>query len=339
MDKALLLVNTGTPDDPGIRAVRRYLSEFLNDPNVIDLPWIVRKFLVNMIIVPFRAPHSSQLYRSIWTAEGSPLKINHEKLTESLQQELRDDYHVFGAMRYGNPSLKDALEELRKRSVKKITVLPLFPQFASSTTGSVIGYIKQNLRKWEKSPEVIIIDQFYTHPAFIRAYASRIKEYNPSGFDHILFSYHSLPLSHLRKVHPSQDPESCTCNSSMPGYGRYCYKAACYETSRLLAEEMDLQPGRFSTSFQSRLTKKWISPFTDQILKRLAEEGKQKVLVAAPSFTADCLETISEIGNEYRNSFLTSGGTKLVMSESLNYSETWIKAITEIITEAYSSDN
>lgn len=339
MDKALLLVNTGTPDDPGVKAVRRYLSEFLNDPMVIDLPWILRKLLVNIIIVPFRAPHSSELYKSIWTAEGSPLKVNHEKLTEGLRQELRDDYHVFGAMRYGNPSLKDALEELRKRSVKKITVLPLFPQYASSTTGSVVEYVKQYVRKWKESPEVLIIDQFYSHSAFIRAYAAHIKGYDTSGFDHILFSYHSLPISHLRKVHHSQDPEKCACESSMPGYGRYCYKAACYETSRLLAAELNLKPGMYSTSFQSRLTKKWISPFTDQILKKLADEGKKKVLVAAPSFTADCLETISEIGIEYRNSFINSGGTKFVMSESLNYSETWIKALAEIITETYSSDN
>jgi ferrochelatase len=338
MDKALLLVNTGTPDDPGVRAVRRYLSEFLNDPMVIDLPWILRKFLVNMIIVPFRATHSSELYRSIWTTEGSPLKINHEKLTAKLRQELHD-YHVFGAMRYGNPSLKDALEELRKRSVKKITVLPLFPQYASSTTGSVIKFVRQSVRKWKEYPEIIFIDQFYSHPAFIRAYAERIKGYNLTGFDHILFSYHSLPLSHLRKVHSSQDPEKCTCESSMPEYGSYCYKAACYETSRLLAVELDLKPGTYSTSFQSRLTKKWISPFTDQILKKLAGEGKKRVLVAAPSFTADCLETISEIGNEYRNSFINSGGTKFVMTESLNYTETWIKALTEIITETYSSDN
>lgn len=334
MEKALLLVNTGTPDDPGVKAVRRYLSEFLNDPMVMDLPWVLRKILVNMIIVPFRAPHSSKLYKNIWTADGSPLKINHEMLTQKVRKELDDDYMVIGAMRYGNPSLKDALEKIRRSSVNNITILPLFPQYASSTTGSIKEYIKSEIGKWKHIPDTLFIDHFHSHPLFIKALDSVIEKYETKNFDHIIFSYHSLPLRHLKKIHPYNDPESCSCESFMPEYGARCYKAACYETSRLLAAELNLQPDRYSTSFQSRLTKNWISPYTSEVLKKLAYEGKKKVLVAAPSFTADCLETISEIGNEYKSSFIDAGGTQFVLAESLNFSELWVKAIISIIKEA-----
>lgn len=338
MDKAILLVNTGTPDDPGVKSVRRYLSEFLNDPWVIDLPWLLRKILVNIIIVPNRSHHSSELYSRIWTREGSPLKINHEKLTKKLNEKLQDEYTVLGAMRYENPSLKDALEELRKTSVKNITVFPVFPQYASSTTGSIKEFVTKEVMKWKDKPEIIFIDHFHSHPLFIKAFAARIKEYDPGSFDHILFSYHSLPLRHLRKIHPEHDPGNCICSLEMPDFGNYCYKAACYETTRLLAAELNLKSGMYSTSFQSRLTKNWISPFTDQVLKKLAHENKKRVLVTAPSFTADCLETINEIGIEYRESFIKEGGETFIMAESLNYSDLWLEAVSGIVNSASSPD-
>lgn len=334
MTRVVILVNTGTPDDPGVRPVRKYLSEFLNDPFVIDIPWALRKILVNLIIVPFRARHSASLYSRLWTKEGSPLRVNMEKLAEKLQKEAGDEYRVIGAMRYGNPSLEKILTEIKKNSPEKITIFPLFPQYASSTTGSIADLVERSTGKKGKIHQVDIIDQYHSHPAFIKAYATIIREYDTDKYDHIVFSYHGLPLRHLRKIHREQEPESCRCDTSVPEYGRYCYKAACYETSRLLAHELGLNPNEFSTTFQSRLSKNWISPFTDETLLNLASVGKKRVLVAAPSFTADCLETLIEINEDYRNIFLNNGGEEFEMVESLNYRDVWIKAIMEIVSES-----
>lgn len=330
MSKVLLVVNTGTPDDPGKVAVRKYLSEFLNDRRVIDFPWVVRKILVNLIIVPFRASHSSMLYRKLWTKNGSPLKINLENLVIRLQRKLKDEYTVVGAMRYGNPSLKSALEQISKCTVKELTVLPLYPHYASSTTGSVHEFINNELITWKSIPELKFIDNFYSHPAYIDAFSEKIKKYKPGEFDHVLFSYHSLPVRHINKVHPLKDHESCECDRNFPDHGRCCYKATSYETTRLLAEKLELREGSYSTSFQSRLTKNWIGPFTDKVLKGLLSEGKKRILVIAPSFVADCLETIIEIDDNYKSNFLQSGGEELVRVESLNYDDNWVDSVIKI---------
>jgi ferrochelatase len=330
MNKVLLVVNTGTPDDPGKIAVRRYLSEFLNDRRVIDLPWVVRKILVNLIIVPFRTSHSSMLYRKLWTDKGSPLKTNLENLVLSLQEKLKNEYSVVGAMRYGNPSIKSVLEKLRKCSVKELTVLPLYPHYASSTTGSVHEFLNDEMTTWKSIPEIRFIDQFYTHPAYIEAISEKIKKTKPGEFDHVLFSYHSLPIRHINKVHPGVDHESCECNRNLPVHGKCCYKATSYETTRLLAEKVGLLEGSYSTSFQSRLTKNWIGPFTDKVLASLLNGGKKRILIVAPSFVADCLETIIEINEGYKRNFLQSGGEELVLVESLNYDDSWVNSVIKI---------
>ena len=331
MQKALLIVNTGTPDDPGKKSVRKYLSEFLNDPRVIDLPWLARKILVNLIIVPFRASHSAELYQRLWTPDGSPLRINLEKLVFKLQEKLKQEYTVTGSMRYGNPSLRSALNQIRDNSVKELTVLPLYPQYASSTTGSVRNLLIEEIRKWPVKPEVRFIDQFYSHPSFIDAFAARIRHYRPEKFDHLLFSYHSLPVKHIRKVHPENDYLECTCMHRFPEYGKYCYRATCYETSRLLSAKLSLREGTFSTSFQSRLSKNWMGPFTDKVLLELVQKGKKKILIAAPSFVSDCFETTIEISEGYRNVFMNNGGENLVLVESLNDGDEWVEAVLGII--------
>lgn len=327
MKKALIIVNTGTPDDAGVKSVKKYLSEFLNDPYVIDLPWILRKILVNLIIVPFRARHSTELYEKLpFIAGDFPLKVNMEKLVMKLQQKLESEYLVTGAMRYGNPSLKAALENIGKEGCEEITIFPLFPQYASSTTGSVKQLTVEGTAKWDKAHQIRFVDQFYSHPAFIRAFASVIKNHRPENFDHVLFSYHGLPVRYVQKIHPHQDPGTCTCKEKMTEYGKSCYKAECYETTRLIAEKLNLEKERYSTSFQSRMSERWITPYTDQVLKELTETRKTKILVAAPSFTSDCLETIVEIGEGYRH---ISDGIELV--ESLNYNDEWVEAIVQII--------
>jgi len=330
--KAVLLVNVGTPDNPGKKAVRKYLFQFLNDKRVIDLPWLVRKFLVNVIIVPFRAAKSTQLYRRLWTSEGSPLLTYSIKLANKLNDSLGDNYRVIPAMRYGNPSLTQALKRLERENPAAIIIMPLFPQYASSTTGSIVEHVFTKMKKWEVLPELKIIDQFFQSPAFIRAYAAQIKKYNPEQYDHILFSYHGLPLRQINKVHPAVNEGNCSCEEDMPAHGVRCYKAACFSTTRLLTRELNLTKENFTTAFQSRLSKNWLTPFSDEIIVDLAKKGKKKLLVAAPSFVTDCLETIIEIGEDYNKIFQENGGEQLTLVSSLNNSGDWVKGLKEIIS-------
>jgi len=330
-NRAVILVNVGTPDSPSVKDVRKYLSEFLNDPKVIDIPWLLRKLLVNIIIVPFRAPRSAALYRRLWTAKGSPLLVHLTELVHrvrrSIQAGMYDDFikgsgsdrlAFFGAMRYGNPSLATVLKQVRQEKYDSITVLPLYPQYASSTTGSVIEEVNRVTGKWNHKPEIDIVNQFYSSPAFIKPMADRIRESCNTGFDRLVFSYHGLPVNQVRKEHPSCNPDTCSCDEHMTEHGRMCYRATCYETSRLLAEELGLDEGKYLTAFQSRFSKNWIGPFTDDTLLSLARSGAKRVIIVAPSFTADCLETTVEIGEEYRKLFISGGGEDLVVVACLN---------------------
>lgn len=336
--KALLLVNTGTPDTAAVKDVRRFLSRFLNDARVIDLPWLARKILVNLIIVPFRAPRSAALYRKLWTDDGSPLLINLDKLVTGLQDRVGMNCHIFGAMRYGNPSLEEVFKQVAGAGYDEIIILPLFPHYASSTSGSVHEFVMKLASGLNVIPSLRFIGQYYQNPVFIEAWAENIGRHDPENHDHVLFSYHSLPLRQVERGHPEVTVATCNCTESMPEHGRQCYRAACYETTRLIAARLGLKEGTYSTAFQSRLTGKWLSPFTDQALQKLAAEGKRKVLVAAPSFTADCLETVIEIGDEYRHLFRQAGGEELMMVQSLNDSSLWIDAIVEIAQLGRSTD-
>ncbi len=330
-NRAVILVNVGTPDSPSVKDVRKYLSEFLNDPKVIDMPWLLRKILVNLVIVPFRAPRSASLYRRLWTAKGSPLLVHLTELVQrvgrSIQAGMYDDFikdsgsdkpAFFGAMRYGNPSLASVLKQVRQEGYGSITVLPLYPQYASSTTGSVIEEVNRLTGRWDQKPEIDIVKQFYSSPAFIKPMADSIRESCSTGFDRLVFSYHGLPVSQVRKVHPLCNPDTCSCDEHMTEHGRMCYRAACYETSQLLAEELGLGREKYLTAFQSRFSKNWLGPFTDDTLLSLARSGAKRVVIVAPSFTADCLETTVEIGEEYRKLFISGGGEDLVVVPCLN---------------------
>ncbi len=334
MRKALLLVNVGTPEKPEPKAVRKFLTAFLNDKRVIDIPWLFRKILVNLIIIPFRVKNSTALYKKLWTPEGSPLLLYLLGLKDKLNQRLQGKYDVYACMRYGDPSLKDELAQLQKGNTDEIIVLPLFPQYASSTTGSVTEKIFEIIKKWEAIPNIRVIERFYSHPAFISAFAGQIAKYNPQGFDHIIFSYHGLPLSQIRKIHPNNNCSGCSCEQSMPECGIWCYKANCYETTRLLVQALNIPEPKFSVAFQSRLTRNWLSPFTDELIKEQAKKGNANILVVAPSFVADCLETIVEIEMDYKQLFIQHGGRSLTLVKSLNDWDEWASAIAEIIQTA-----
>lgn len=329
--KAVILVNVGTPDKSEVKDVRKFLTEFLNDPRVIDLPWLARKILVNLIIVPFRAKNSTRLYRKLWTAEGSPILAYLNRLTEKLQHLLGEDYRVFPAMRYQNPSLNKVLEEIRTKNFQEVVVFPLFPQYASSTTGTVVDYIMNKIKKWPIFPEIRFIGQFYDHPFFLKAFVERIRTYRPGTYDHIIFSYHGLPLSHIKTIHPAIRSESCPCTQKMPEHGKYCYKATCYQTSRMLAGKLEIPSTAYTVAFQSRLSNKWLGPFTDKTIVSLAEKGVKKLLVVSPAFVADCLETTLELGIDNANLFKKHGGETLTLVDSLNDGDLWVQAVAEMI--------
>jgi len=329
---AVILANVGTPDEPTVPAVRRYLFQFLNDRRVIDLPWLLQKFLVNVIIVPFRAPKSTKLYQMLWTSKGSPLLTISIESREKLQKRLGENYEVFVGMRYQNPSLKTTLQTIKEKRFDKIVVLPMFPQYASSTTGTISQLVNTEIARWNVIPELTIVSQFYDNPGFVKAFAAQIRKYKPEEFDHIIFSYHGLPFSQTDRVHPAIKTVNCNCEVEMPDHGRFCYKATCYETTRLLAKELGLPKSAYSVAFQSRLTKNWLKPFSDKEVIKLAKEGKKRVLMAAPAFIADCLETIVEIGVEYQHLFEENGGEKIQLVESLNANADWIETLADLVT-------
>lgn len=319
MKKGILLINVGTPDSPTVKDVRAYLKEFLNDPFVIEMPAILRKILVNGIIVPFRAPQSAKRYEQLWTKEGSPLLVHLLNLERKLQKRVANIYQVFTAMSYGQPQLSKTLEAIEKAEINELIVLPLYPHFAKSTTLSAKHAINALTTEWRKT-KVRYINHFYQNTGFISAVAEQAKNFNLSDYDHILFSYHSLPLKQVKASCESADKTQC-------------YDTACYETSELIAEHLKLKKGFFSTAFQSRFSKNWLAPYTSDILRKLAQQGKKKVLVFTPSFVADCLETTVEIGIEYRDFFIKNGGEELDLVPCVNTSDEWIEGIVKIIDE------
>lgn len=332
-ETAVVLINVGTPDSPSVRDVRKYLFEFLNDPRVIDIPWLLRKILVNLVIVPFRSPRSAKLYKILWSENGSPLLYCGERVRDKLQGLLGSNFKVFLAMRYGNPHLKNVLEEIKEKGYSKIIALPLYPQYASSTTGTSLALLMSQVEKWEIIPDIRLINQFYDNPGFIDAFVKRIKSRNYREYDHIVFSYHGLPDRHISKIHPGIPPDSCSCENHLPEHGEYCYKATCYETTRLLASKLGLKKQDYSVGFQSRLSDRWMRPFTGELLISKAKEGAGKILIIAPAFIADCLETIVELGVEYNELFIKAGGSQLDYVESLNDMPEWIEVLKDIIKD------
>ena len=331
MKTTVLLINLGTPDSPQTRDVRKYLSEFLNDSRVIDLPWLGRKILVNLIIVPFRSPKSAALYKELWTPEGSPLLINTRNLRDALRKEIKEDYDVEIAMRYGNPNLKHVLGQIEKQSPDRVILVPLYPQYATSTTESSLEKAQQIISKWKNIPELKMIHHFHDHPGFINSFAHRIQLYKPQSYDHIIMSYHGLPINQVVGAHSGTSCETMGCSHKRTEQNNLCYLASCYETSRLLAEKLNLQEKDYTVCFQSRLSKNWTKPFTDEVVLEMAKTGKKRLLVVSPAFVSDCLETIHELGKELKEKSEQNGGDKLTLVESLNDMPQWVEALTGMV--------
>ena len=319
-------MNVGTPDSPKVSDVRKYLSEFLNDPRVIDIPWLSRKLLVNAIIVPFRAPKSAKIYKQMWTDEGSPLLIHSENFKNDLQADLGSEYQVEIAMRYQSPSVAEGLEKLRKNNPKKIIVVPMYPQYASSSTGTCIEEVMRIASKWWAIPEMVFVNQFFDLQGYIDGFIKRGKEFDIDSYDHVLFSYHGLPVRQLDKVYDEGLCSDRDCEHELTHENHFCYKATCYATTRSIAKGLGLTEDQYTVAFQSRLDDEWIKPYSDKVVEEKAKAGVKKMLVFSPAFVADCLETLIEIGDEYQEIFEEHGGEKIQLVPSLNNDPDWVKA-------------
>ncbi len=334
MKETILLINLGTPDAPTPPKVGKYLTQFLNDKRVIDVNPILRFILVNLIIVPFRSFKSAGLYKHIWTKEGSPLLLNSIALQEKLQAEVGPNYLVELAMRYQQPSIKKALEAIRKAQPEKIHIVPLYPQYASSSTGSTIEAVLDELKTWEVIPNLNVISKFYDHPRFLEALLIEARKHDISQFDHVVFSYHGLPERHIRKGSKHYGGGHCAmghCCDTINNDNRFCYRANSFETTRQIVKALQIPEGKYSTAFQSRLDNKWLKPFSDKVVEELAKTGAKNILIFSPAFVADCLETIHEIGTEYDEIFKEHGGQSVTLVNSLNADAKWVSALKDIV--------
>ena len=330
----VLLIQLGTPDSPANSDVRRYLKEFLMDPRVIDIPFFSRLLLVRGIIVPFRTPKSAKIYKELWELGNgkSPLLTYTESVKNLLQKRFEgEDITVEMAMRYQNPSMDSVLERMRKANYDQIIILPLFPQYASASTGSAVDKAMEIIKKWWVIPEIRIISQYYDHLRFVEAFIERGRQYNLNEYDHILFSYHGLPERQVDKVYEDGLCSDRDCEHEITEENKFCYKATCYATTRLIATGLNIPAEKYTVCFQSRLDQKWIKPFSDDVVKACAEKGMKKLLVFSPAFTADCLETVIEIGEEYNDIFREHGGEKVQLVESLNDHPLWIQCLKEMV--------
>jgi ferrochelatase len=330
----VLLINLGTPDAPTPAALRRYLREFLGDPGVIDLPAPARWLLLELVILPRRPKTSAHAYQQIWLPEGSPLRVHTLALGGALATRL-DATPVEVGMRYGSPSLGDALESLRQRGARRFVFLPLFPHSAEATTGSIRGELSRLLAPGETARWM---PRFYDDPGFLEAWretaAPVLEEFEP---DHVLVSYHSLPERHLRRADP-QGTRCLTradCCEAAASAASGCYRAQCYATTRCLQASLGLDPAHLSTSFQSRLGRaRWIQPYTDEALRELAERGVRRLAVLCPSFVADCLETLEEIGIRGAAQWRELGGEQLRLVPCPNASPAMADALARLADRA-----
>ncbi len=333
MKEAVLLVNLGTPDNPSTGKVAKYLTQFLNDRRVIDINAFARFALVNLVIVPFRSFKSAGLYKRIWTEKGSPLLFHSEALKIKLQEKM-PEYVVELAMRYQKPSIHQALENLRKQKPSRIHVIPLYPQYASSSTGSTIEEVLNCIKGWEVIPDLNIVSKFYDHPAFQRALLVEAKKHDHTQYDHVIFSYHGLPERQIRKASAHYGGDTCRlgdCCNKITINNQFCYRANSFETTRQLVKALNIPEGKYTTTFQSRLDDKWLKPYSDKVVEELAKKGAKKLLVFSPAFVADCLETIFEIGTEYEEIFREHGGESITLVNSLNSSPEWVDALSEMV--------
>jgi len=330
MKRGIILMNLGSPDSTEVKDVRRYLNEFLMDERVIDYPYLFRLLLVKGIIVPFRAPKSAEAYKSIWTAEGSPLIVFTSQLEKKLEEQISEPVEM--AMRYGNPAPQAAFNNLLSKNsdIEEVILMPLYPHYAMSSYETAVEQMKEVYKKNKYTFRLKVIEPYYDNQDYIHALAESIKPYLQNDFDKVLFSYHGVPERHILKGditgnHCLRTADCCQVDS--PAH-KYCYRHQCFKTTELVTKTLGIQKEKFEQTFQSRLGRdKWLTPYTAQRLGELPNEGIQKLLVVCPAFVSDCLETLEEIAEQGKEIFLHAGGESFTMIPCLNTHPLWVSAI------------
>ncbi len=333
--RGILLMNLGSPDSTKVKDLKKYLTEFLMDKRVIDNPYLLRLLLVRGIIIPFRAPKSAEAYKTIWTKDGSPLIVLTKQLEEALQQQVEEPVEI--TMRYGNPTPEAAFDKLLQRQpgLEEVIAIPLYPHYAMSSFETAVEYAKEIHKKKKYPFQLNFIKPYYNEDSYIEALADRMRPFLEQEYDHILFSYHGVPGRHIKKSditgkHCLQVNDCCNTPSIAHDY---CYRHQCFITTRLVTQKLHIPKEKFSISFQSRLGKGWLEPFTDIRLEEMPKEGIKKLLIICPAFVSDCLETLEEIEERGKESFIGAGGEKYTMIPCLNTNPLWVKALKGYVEE------
>lgn len=331
MKRGLMINNIGTPASAAVHDVKTYLDEFLMDPDVIPLPYPLRFILVRGLITPRRSHSSAEKYAKVWTDRGSPLMFYTQDFTQSLQNMLGDQWVVRVGMRYGRPSITETLEEFRAAGVEEVILAPMFPQFAVATSGSAANYTKSLMQKMNWQVPFKALKAFHQDSRYLQAKSELIRPHL-QGADHILFSFHGLPESQVRKGEGCLKSENCCARPQACAMG--CYRAQSLKTAEDLAKQLGLEKHQWTACFQSRLgPAKWIGPSTDETLMKLAAQGVKKIAVACPAFVTDCLETLEEIGLGAKEDFLKAGGTSFQLAPCLNAHPTWVSTFAELVQD------
>ena len=309
----VLICNLGTPESYQTKDVRKFLRQFLSDGRVIEIPKIIWWFILNGIILTLRPSKSAKLYKSVWTKEGSPLLVFSKKLIKKLKLVTNDDCEVELAMRYGNPNMEEALLSLKNKNCRKLIVLPMFPQYSGTTTGSIFDEVTRVLSKWRWVPSLNFINSYHDNDYYINALADSISTHlQKNSPQKIIFTYHGIPKRNFDLGDPYQ-----------------CY---CQKTTRLVAEKLNLKEDEYMTTFQSRFgPAEWLKPYTSDTMEELPKKGIKNILVVAPAFSVDCLETIEEIDEENKEIFLNSGGQNFTYVPCLNDSDGHVNFLKQLI--------
>lgn len=330
MNKAILLVNLGSPDSPSVPDVKRYLNEFLMDKRVIDTDWLTRRFVVSMILIK-RPRESAHAYQSVWTPEGSPLIVTSRRVADNLRERIPVPIEL--AMRYQNPKIEDAILRLKQQKINQLFLIPLFPHYAMSSYETAVVRVEELVARLAPEMDVVVQPPYGSDANYITALAGSAKNYLEAGYDHLLFSFHGVPERQIKKSDPTHRHcliEQNCCNKPSTAH-QYCYRHQCFETAKAFVKEAGIPDGKWSVAFQSRLGKDpWLAPYTDKELERLAKDGVKKILVISPAFVSDCLETIEEIGMRGRDTFLNAGGREFERIPCLNEHPLWIRALEQM---------
>ncbi len=331
----VVLVNTGTPASTSVADVRRYLGQFLNDPRVIDIPAWQRWLLLNCIILRFRPAKSAAAYRKIWTDRGSPLLVHGLDLAAGMQAALGEQALVKLAFQFGDPSIPQAFQAFADAGITRVCVVPLFPQYASASTGSAVQAAIESAAKRWVIPSLHVVPPFWSAAEFLDGMTGHLQDaMGQEEPDHVVLSFHGVPEHHCTQTDETGKHclKSTTCCDSLQAANASCYRAQCYATARGILARLQLDPAHTTVAFQSRLGRvPWIKPYTDVVLTELAAKGVRKIVVAEPSFVADCLETLEEIGIRGREDFRAAGGEDLALVRSLNADPQWAAGLAQIV--------